>query len=278
MIIDNLHRERYFVLDGIDIHKGWEAGWSVFNKNGSPYVYYDVFKKQYSESHHERIYLDVGLWPDTKDYEQNSPGIIEKVHDLSLRGYRSEIEQSFWINVLRVPICVSYLAACAKVRPRTILELGTGGNSAHSTGMFIYWLWTEAYSTVEVLRKLVSVDRHPLSHVWPRYRNYPFWSFIQGDSISVMEKLINNEIYDLIIIDRNKPKDKTPKPEPRTAGKTGSIITDVTQNNPNQKPGPKGKKTKAELREIALKAVKTRRENNPGWGLKKKSKKKTLKK
>lgn len=79
----------------------------------------------------------------------------------------------------------------------------------------------------------------------------------------------NNENYDLIIIDRNKPK-----LEKRVAGETGSISTDVTI----QRPGPKDKKTKAELREIALKAVATRKRNNPDWASKKKPKTKTLKK
>lgn len=74
----------------------------------------------------------------------------------------------------------------------------------------------------------------------------------------------HNDNYDLIIIDRNKPKEKKPtQPEIKQSPQTG----------------PKPKKTKEELRAIALKAVETRKKNNPGWGLKKKNKtKKTLKK
>lgn len=74
----------------------------------------------------------------------------------------------------------------------------------------------------------------------------------------------NNENYDLIIIDRNKPeKKKEVQPEIK----------------PSPQPGPKPKKTKEELRAIALKAVETRKRNNPNWALKKKNKtKKNLKK
>ena len=228
MIIDNKHRERYVVLDGIDTHKGWDAGWSVFDRKGSPDVSMDVIRKQCTKYKYEKIHLDPGLWPDTVDYDQNSPGIIDRVHDLSLRGFRSEIEQAFWINVLRVPICVSYLAACAKVRPRTILELGTGGDSAHSTGMFIYWLHENKYDPW-----LVSVDRHPLSHVWPRYRNYPFWNFIQGDSIAVMKKLMgNHEIsylpseYDFVFIDSSHTYPHTLKEIQQASYMTNAILLD----------------------------------------------------
>jgi hypothetical protein len=86
------------------------------------------------------------------------------------------------------------------VKPYRILELGTGGDSAHSTGMFLTWLRDIPNSL------LVSADRHYLSTVWLRYRENKNWVFLQGDSVWVM-KLLHAKClplpsrYDLIFID-----------------------------------------------------------------------------
>jgi len=205
MNIDDKHSERYYVIDGENIFHGWQSGWNVFTANGSPFVSFGVTKVDVFRTSNYSDPLDVSLWQDTVDYDQNNPGILEKVHDIEKRAFQSDIEKAFWVNVTRVPICVSYLAACAKVRPLTILELGTGGDSAHSTGMFLYWL-LEAFSPDDAFIQLVSVDRHPLSHVWLRYREEACWSFIQGDSITAMKSILNGKLnlphwFDMIFID-----------------------------------------------------------------------------
>lgn len=237
MIIDTKFCDRYHVINGNDIHHGWNVGWTLFNQKGTPKISMDfvetyILKPNLNYSNN----LNFELWKDNIDYDQNSPGILKRIDDLDKRVYSSDIEKAFWVNVTRVPICVSYLAALAKVRPMTILELGTGGDSAHSTGMFIYWLdsmfprifkvrkdsiniddlklepggFIESIDPPAIITlpvKLISVDRHPLSHVWLRYREYPFWHFIQGDSITVMKKLFKLEMdslpswYDMIFID-----------------------------------------------------------------------------
>lgn len=230
-MIDNLFSEHYHVIDGHDIAYGWAYGWHVFEQMGSPPVDLKVQETSILKQENYSAPLDFGLWPDTKDYDQNNPGILHKIIELQRRNYKSNIEKYFWVNVTRVPICVSYLAACAKVRPATILELGTGGDSAHSTGMFLYWLDDIMISQ---LCKLVSVDRHPLSHVWPRYRDCPFWHFIQGDSITVMKKLLSQEIkslpsyYDLIFIDSSHIYPHTLKEIEQASFMTRAILMDDT--------------------------------------------------
>lgn len=208
MNIDNKHSERYHTIDGQALYQGWPTGWRIFHEKGTPPVVTDIIKRTLPGQKDNAKPLDRNLWPDTKDYDQNNPGILKRVEDLDKRKYISDLEKAFWVNVTRVPICASYMAALAKVRPRRILELGTGGDSAHSTGLFLYWLYSyRAEFKSEISYSLISVDRHPLSHVWLRYRDYPFWNFIQGDSIHAMHAIAEGAFkwapgsFDLIFID-----------------------------------------------------------------------------
>jgi len=89
---------------------------------------------------------------------------------------------------------------------------------------------------------------------------------IDINNISIVDP--NNKNYDIKIIDRNK---STKAIQKEIKFQKTNVIDPKT---PVRK---KGKKTKEELRYIALKAVATRRENDPNWGRKKKAKtKKTL--
>ncbi len=232
MQIDDIAADRYLTLtDDGEVLAGWGRGWEHFNRVGSPKVRLEV------PYHTPPVQfwgivptLDLaGLWPDTEHYDQNSPGIMARATDLQDRFYPNQIDQTFWLNVLRVPICVSYLAACAKVRPDTILELGTGGDSAHSTGMFHYWCAGQGNDRDGTL---VSVDRHPLSHVWPRYRTSGVaWTFIQGDSVSVMQRLVEGfgdlpYEYDLIFIDSSHEYEHTLAELKQASQMTDALLMD----------------------------------------------------
>ena len=202
MQIDRTHSDRYLIVyDDGRIGRGWPAGIELTKTSGSPEVRldHDIGEPMPQSNGAEPLDLS-GRWPDTEHYDQNSPGILQRVADLDRRCYASNIEKAFWVNTVRVPLSASYLSACALVQPDRILELGTGGDSAHSTGMFLAWLRTRPRA------QLVSVDRHYLSHSWLRYRDYPEWTFVQGDSVHVMKQLYANRlplpsVYDLIFID-----------------------------------------------------------------------------
>jgi len=232
MNIDNLYAERYHIIYP-DIHAyGWQTGWQLFEKLGTPFVDLNPSTFPVAMQKNNATPYDLsGIWPDTIDYEQNSPDILNRLNDLDRRCYKSDMEKAFWLNVLRVPICASYLAACAKVFPRNILELGTGGDSAHSTGIFLYWLSRVNYFD-SFLINLVSVDRHPLSHVWLRYRHYDFWHFVQGDSLTVMKALQKDEIkglpttFDMIFIDSSHIYPHTLKELEQASGMTSAILCD----------------------------------------------------
>jgi len=232
VIIDDHNSERYHIVNKeYSVCNGWSIGWEVFDREGSPKVSLDVQEIPLKEQYNIAGRLNLNLWPDTKDYDQNSPGIIERAIDLDSRAYKSNLEKAFWLNVLRVPICATYLAACAKVRPSKILELGTGGDSAHSTGMFLYWLQGSPAPNPQ----LVSVDRHPLSHSWPRYRVLSHnWNFIQGDSITVMKALINGYLpdlptrYHMIFIDSSHTYPHTLREIEQASYMTDAILLDDT--------------------------------------------------
>ena len=228
MRMDNLFADRYHVIYPDFKAYGWMTGWQIFEKRSTPKVDLEpeIVNVIEQPNHARRMELEE-LWPDTKEYDQNSPGIIERANDIDKRCFQSDADKSFWLNVLRVPICASYLAACAKVMPHRILELGTGGDSAHSTGMFTYWL-----SNISNDGILISTDRHPLSHAWLRYRHYDFWHFIQGDSLTVMKALQKDEIrglpnsFDLIFIDSSHTYPHTLKELEQASGMTNAILMD----------------------------------------------------
>jgi len=228
MNINNLYSDRYHIIYPDVYAYGWQTGWQIFDKKSTPPV--DLkpeIVEVTGQLNHARPLELSEIWPDTKDYDQNNPGIIARAEDLDKRCFQSDADKTFWINVLRVQICVSYLSACAKVMPHRILELGTGGDSAHSTGMFTYWL-----SNITNEGILISVDRHPLSHVWLRYRHYDFWHFIQGDSLTVMKALQKDEIkglpnnFDLIFIDSSHTYPHTLRELEQASGMTSAILCD----------------------------------------------------
>ena len=230
MNIDNYYFDRYHIIYPDLQAYGWLTGWQIFDKRSTPPVDLkpEIVEITGQPNHARPLELSE-IWPDTKDYDQNNPGIIEKALDLDKRCFQSDADKAFWMNVLRVQICASYLAACAKVMPHRILELGTGGDSAHSTGMFTYWL-----SNITNEGILVSADRHPLSHVWLRYRHYSFWHFVQGDSLTVMKALQKDEInglpnsFDLIFIDSSHTYPHTLRELEQASGMTNAILMDDT--------------------------------------------------
>jgi predicted O-methyltransferase YrrM len=139
-------------------------------------------------------------WKHLIEYQVNTPDIVPTALNMIGKPFPSELKAHRAINLLRVPLAQSYEDALyfhCKTWPKTILELGVGGDSAISTAIFL---------SFEESRKgkLDSVDINPLGMTWERYKKYvpELWSFRQADSKEVLKEAFNYGLkYDLVFID-----------------------------------------------------------------------------
>jgi hypothetical protein len=136
-------------------------------------------------------------WKHLVEYQPNCVGIVPKVLARIGTPFESELDAHAWINYQRVPMHADgYVQACGKYKPKTILELGVGGDSAISTAQFLRHIETMGEG------KMLSVDLNPLGITWIRYKDYPFWTFRQADSLVVLNEMIkSNTRWDVIFLD-----------------------------------------------------------------------------
>lgn len=130
------------------------------------------------------------------EYQPNNHDIVDICLDKCGSEFESELQAHKFINIQRYPQRgYDYEFICNEIAPKTILELGVGGDSAISTSIFLAHI-------EEVGGEMVSVDINPLGTTWMRYGKYPFWKFIKNTSKEVMQ-LLNNEWrkFDMIFID-----------------------------------------------------------------------------
>lgn len=143
-------------------------------------------------------------WKHLAEYQVNTENIIELALERIGDKFPSELMFHRFLNLLRVPLGQDYLDACKEVGPKTILELGVGGDSAISTAVFLSFL--EEKWRLDFFRnivKLLSIDRNPLGMTWERYKNYlgP-WAFIQADSVSILKSCVEENLcFDMVFID-----------------------------------------------------------------------------
>src|SRR3990167_5351775 len=99
MNIDNLYSDRYHIIYP-DIHAyGWQTGWQMFNQWGTPSVDLNPSTLSVETQKNNALPYDLsGIWPDSRDYRQKSPGIMERAADLNKRCYKSDIDKAFWLN------------------------------------------------------------------------------------------------------------------------------------------------------------------------------------
>jgi predicted O-methyltransferase YrrM len=140
-------------------------------------------------------------WKDWKhliEYQPNTEDIVPQCLSKIGSYFHTELAAHAWVNYLRVPAHAhSYMEALEKHKPKTILELGTGGDSAISTSQFL--------RHIEIMGEgeLLSIDLNPLGVTWDRYKDVPFWNFIQADSIEVLDGLLvaANKKWDMVFLD-----------------------------------------------------------------------------
>ena len=160
-------------------------------------------------------------WKHLTEYCNNTPDIVERCLSMVGKEFRSELEAHKEINCLRVPVNSSaYLEALDVVQPKTILELGVGGDSAISTAIFLNYIndnggW------------LISVDKNPLGMTWERYKNYVFWNFYRRDSVDFLNEMVKKERrFDLVFIDTIHSYSHTLKELERASIISNSILLD----------------------------------------------------
>jgi len=143
---------------------------------------------------------EIELWSQYKhlaEYQINTPDIVTKARACIGQLFESQLQAHRFINLMRVPIAGFYETALNIVRPKTILELGVGGDSAISTSVFLAYLerWSDDHY-------MLSVDRNRLETTLKRYMMVSFWDFIQDDSVKVLK--MENQMgrkYDMVFID-----------------------------------------------------------------------------
>lgn len=130
------------------------------------------------------------------EYQPNCYDIVERC--LARVGYEfeSELWAHRWVNIQRFNVHAdSYVLALEEVQPKTILELGVGGDSAISTAVFLAHI-------EKVGGHMISVDCNPLGMTWERYGKYPFWTFIQRKSEDVIREFSGQgKRFDMVFID-----------------------------------------------------------------------------
>jgi predicted O-methyltransferase YrrM len=130
------------------------------------------------------------------EYQVNTNDIVDRCLGMVSYDFETELEAHRRINLLRVPLASSYEEALKIVKPKLILELGVGGDSAISTAIFL--------RHVEGIKgQLDSVDINPLGMTWKRYNPFSdIWTFTQADSMMILSMCADKGIrYDMVFID-----------------------------------------------------------------------------
>ena len=136
-------------------------------------------------------------WKHLVEYQPNCVDIVPKVLARIGTQFDSELDAHAWINYQRVPMHADgYIQACNRYCPKTILELGVGGDSAISTAQFLRHIENIGEG------KMFSIDLNPLGITWNRYKDVPFWHFRQANSLDILQEEIEaGNKWDVVFLD-----------------------------------------------------------------------------
>ncbi len=191
-------------------------------------------------------------WKHLSEYQVNTHAIVPLCLWMIGKKYSSELAAHKLINNLRYAPGIGYSEAVRYVGPATILELGTGGDSAISTAMFLHGIEEKEG------RQMISIDRNPLGSTFVRYGKFDFWNFVQSDSVEYLRKCImENKRFDMVFIDSIHTYLHTAKEMELSSQITNCILLDDI-NDPKDTENPKDKGG-------VVRAVKEWRENERGW-------------
>ena len=204
------------------------------SKNEEQYAQCKAWLQRFGKDVPEDKLDDWARWKHLSEYQTNTNDIVERCLAMVGQEYRSQLEAHKLINLMRVPIAKYYIAALDEVKPKTILELGVGGDSAISTAIFLSFLEEQGEAV-----KMISVDYNPLGSTWVRYCKVPFWEFLQEDSINVLNRFMGRW-FDMVFIDTIHSYEQTKREMELASLITDNILMDdihFTGNEFDKLPG-----------------------------------------
>lgn len=158
-------------------------------------------------------------------YAPNTPDITPRAFRAAEGHQRSELALHQYINFMRHPQGLAYTVALNIVWPKTIVELGVGGDMGVSTGIFLHWC-------EQVGGKLFSCDRNPPSLTGVRYAPYResgLWYFKQCDSVEFLTSAYPPHAPDMVFIDTIHTFLQTMKELAAAAELTDAMLMDDAQ-------------------------------------------------
>jgi cephalosporin hydroxylase len=149
-------------------------------------------------------------WKHLVEYMANDREIVDKALAMVGMAFRSELDVHRTMSWLRYQNYVEAIEEGLQLYgsdgPESILELGVGGDSGLSTGVFLNWLDKNGFGN----RNMLSVDVNPLGMTFERYKDVPFWSFVQTDSVSAISEIEKRgKLVDMVFIDTIHSYDHT---------------------------------------------------------------------
>ena len=192
--------------------------------------------EQYGRNVPKELLDEWSKWKRLIEYQVNTEDIVAQALSKVDTEFKSELDAHRFLNLMRVPQAIHYEKALEDVKPKSVLELGVGGDSAISTALFL------AYLEGVPSGHLTSIERNPLGTTGLRYKHVSHWTFHMTDSVKFLES-VQDKRFDLIFIDTIHSYTHTMKELELSCKITDAILCDdITFGGNPDDPEPGGVK------------------------------------